>query len=197
MEDKKVCRDLEKAGVKVNSVYDLANSKTDYKVAIPVLLKWLSEARTAPVLEGIVRALTLKSAGEEVGRALINQFEKTEVTNDQQQNIKWAIGNAIAEVATPAVIEELYRLALEKKHGKSRQMIVMALGKKGKKRRQETIHILVELLRDPDVQGHALVALGYLKPKEVQSSIDPFVKHENAWIRQEARRALAKAASGK
>ncbi|PGY07825.1 HEAT repeat domain-containing protein [Bacillus cereus] len=68
-------------------------------------------------------------------------------------------------------------------------MIVDGLGKfKDKK----VIPVLVGLLEDKDVQGHALSALSKFKEPELITYIKPFVNHEITWIRYIAKRAISK-----
>ncbi|WNF23537.1 HEAT repeat domain-containing protein [Mesobacillus jeotgali] len=68
-------------------------------------------------------------------------------------------------------------------------MIVDGLGKYKDKR---VIPVLVGLLEDKDVQGHALSALSKFKDPELITYIKPFVNHEITWIRNTAKRAISK-----
>ncbi|MBN2394562.1 MAG: HEAT repeat domain-containing protein, partial [Anaerolineae bacterium] len=54
------------------------------------------------------------------------------------------------------------------------------------------IGVLIELLDDEEVAGHALMALCKLAPPEARSAIERFTDHPRTWIRNEAKRALAK-----
>jgi len=54
------------------------------------------------------------------------------------------------------------------------------------------VDVLVELLDDEEIAGHALIALRKKALPEARSAIEPFVEHPKTWIRNEARRALAK-----
>jgi HEAT repeat protein len=52
------------------------------------------------------------------------------------------------------------------------------------------VDILIGLLPDEDVQGHAIAALRKLKPLKARPYLEPYTRHPNAWIRREAKGAL-------
>ncbi|MGH9243237.1 MAG: HEAT repeat domain-containing protein [Acidimicrobiales bacterium] len=56
----------------------------------------------------------------------------------------------------------------------------------------KAVDVLIGLLDDPDVEGHAVVALGNLRAESARDRIEPLLEHPKTWIRQEAKRALAK-----
>ncbi|CAM2877319.1 HEAT repeat domain-containing protein [Hathewaya histolytica] len=56
----------------------------------------------------------------------------------------------------------------------------------------KAISILIELLKDDDVNGHAIMALGYFKNDELIKYIEPFLHHEKSWIRKETEKAIKK-----
>jgi HEAT repeat protein len=68
-------------------------------------------------------------------------------------------------------------------------MLVMAFGNM---RNPRAIDILVEMLDDEEVAGHALEPLGKLKAKAARSKIEQFLAHEKSWIRKDAMFALAR-----
>jgi HEAT repeat protein len=47
------------------------------------------------------------------------------------------------------------------------------------------------LLADPDVAGHAIMALGKLGTQKAANVIKPFLKHKTPWLRVEAEKALS------
>jgi HEAT repeat protein len=189
-EDGKIVAVLKKqAGLSVDSVFDLVNSKRSYPKAIPILLGFLPNVRDDWIRQGIVRALTVREARGKVDVALVTEFKNIPADDAKRQSLKWVIGNALSVVAGEAVANELLTLAQDKQHGTARQMIVVALSrfpslKSGK--------VLVQLLKDEDVRGHAIIALRNLKAHESIPYIEPFLFHENAWIRREAKKALSK-----
>jgi HEAT repeat protein len=68
-------------------------------------------------------------------------------------------------------------------------MLVLALGHVSN---PAAFDLLVGLLSDEAVAGHAVVALGSLRDPRALSAIEPFLTAEKNWIRAEARRAIKK-----
>ncbi|MBM3925835.1 MAG: HEAT repeat domain-containing protein [SAR202 cluster bacterium] len=176
-------RELADIGVNVESIWDLVNYNFDYRQAVPILIDWLPRMQNIRVREAIVRALTVKFASPAAIYPLLIEFECG------SEFIKWEVGNALAEVADKSVFDDILRLVKEPQHGTARQELIISLGRLKDKR---AIPTLVNLLRDPDVQGHAINALRLLSATEARSAIEPFLAHEKAWIRREAKSALGK-----
>ena len=78
-------------------------------------------------------------------------------------------------------------LVLDRRHGTARQMIVLGLGKS---RDPRIVAVLIQLLADEDVEGHAIDALGQLRATAARSAIEARLAHPKAWIRKQAKRAL-------
>jgi HEAT repeat protein len=68
-------------------------------------------------------------------------------------------------------------------------MLAVALGNMKDPR---AVEVLIALLEDEGVAGHAIVALGKLKSLQAIPYIEPFQNHPRTWIRKEAKRAIAK-----
>ncbi len=101
--------------------------------------------------------------------------------------LKLAIAQALAVVADDSVCDDIIELAQDHRHGKARQMIVLALGNMKDPRAIETA---MQLLNDEVVAGHAIMALGTLKAKCSKDCLKPFLRHRRAWIRREAQKAV-------
>jgi hypothetical protein len=192
-DDRKVVAALRKAGVKVRSVYDLVRTTKPYPAGIPVLITWLPKVTNPTTKEGIVRALTVRGAGEEAARVLVDEFHKIGPdADDHHQVIKWTIGNALSEVADDAVVEELIDIAKDSKHGGTRDMVVLALGNM---RTPSVVKVLLDLLDDSDVDGHAVMALGKLKVERAEARIARIAEtHPKEWVRRKAGVALRRIA---
>jgi HEAT repeat protein len=54
------------------------------------------------------------------------------------------------------------------------------------------VDVLIELLNDEEVAGHALMGLAKLKAHKSRPHIERFLNHAKPWIRTEASKALAK-----
>ncbi len=71
----------------------------------------------------------------------------------------------------------------------ARQMITEALVRTKHPRAAE---VLIDVLSDEILTGHAIHALGQLKSRKARDYIEKFRGHPNRWIRKEAKRALKK-----
>ncbi len=180
-----VVAELQQAGFPVEVVEDLYHMRLDYRDAIPILLRWLPFVEDHGLKQTIARALSVRWAKPVAAKALIEEFPKA----PPDSALKWAIGNALSVVADDAVFDELVALATDKRHGKSREMVVVALGNM---RNPSAADILIELLDDEEVAGHAIVALRKLAPKRARPHLEKFLSHPKTWVRNEAKAALAK-----
>ena len=96
-------RDLTSVGLKVDSVWNLVNNKSNYSflrkfeggydIAYPILVKHLSQPHLPKIREGIIRALTEQNANEVASEALLNEFK-----SEKDKNIKWVLANALSTV---------------------------------------------------------------------------------------------------
>jgi HEAT repeat protein len=68
-------------------------------------------------------------------------------------------------------------------------MLAVALGNMKDPR---TVDLLIELLSDDQVVGHALIALGKLKAHKARRHIESLLNHPKPWISKEAQSALTK-----
>jgi hypothetical protein len=143
-EQAKLLADLRDVGIQVESVWDFVNTADKYPTAIPVLLRHLVMPYSKRIKEGIVRALTVDYAGPDVLRELIKQF--LEQSDDSANSLKWVLGNAISEVATPADAGTMIELATDPTHGEARDMITQRLPRvvKDKTRLREILQYLVD-----------------------------------------------------
>lgn len=103
--------------------------------------------------------------------------------------LRWQIGSALERLADDRVFDDLVRLARDRRYGRDREMVVAALGNVKDAR---AVGILIELLDDDDVAGHALWGLRKLAPPEARAHVERFVDHPRTWWRNEAKKALAK-----
>lgn len=182
-----ILTDLLQSGFAVESIADLYTKKIDYKEAIPLLIQWLPKVSNSNIKESIVRALSVRWARPIAAAPLIKEFRAA--SDLKGDGIKWAIANALSVVADGSVLESLVSLVRDKRHGKSREMLALALANM---RSDAVLPVLSELLEDEPVAGHAIMALGKLKAQSARPLIEPFLQHKEAWVRKEAKKALAK-----
>jgi hypothetical protein len=154
-EQAKLLAELWDAGFRVESVWDFVNTADKYPAAIPILLRHVTLPYSKRIKEGIVRALTVNYAGSEVLHELVRQFR--EESESRPNSLKWVLGNAIAEAATPADAETVIALATDRSHGESRDAITQRLPRvvKDKARLHEILQLL---MRDKQTEQFARLA---------------------------------------
>ncbi len=179
---------LLKVGVEVDSIYDLVNTNEKYPQAIDTLISLLNENIdfNQKIKEGIVRSLAVKEAK---GKANDVLFKLYELNSEDLRSLNWAIGNTIYIIVQPKDEEKIIEIVKDKSKGTARQMFVSALGKL---KSDAVEKVLIDLLDDEDVRGHAISALGKLKSLKAASKISTFLDHDNSWIRKVAKKALKK-----
>jgi hypothetical protein len=187
-----ILAELAAVGFRVRSLADLRHSGTRYRDAIPVLLGWLSKTTDRKVEAEIVRALSVPWAKPAATKPLIDQFRQVDESVDPTgTGLRWTIGSALEVVFDDASFDELVELAEDRRYGKARQMVVLGLGKS---KRPEAVDVLLRLVDDPDVDGHAVKALGKLKAPAARIALEVKLNDQRAWVRKEAAKALAKLA---
>jgi HEAT repeat protein len=187
-----ILEDLASAGFAVGSVTELRTSGVRYRDAVPVLLRWLPRAESAAEKEEIVRALSVPWARDEALGPLIEEFRALPVPGDPKQELlRWAVGNGIEVLWDDIRFADLVELARDQRFGKAREMIVLGIGRS---KRPEAGEVLVELLDDPVVNGHAVKALGKLRVPQAREGLERMAGDSRAWVRKEAKRALSKLA---
>lgn len=178
--------ELKEAGLEINDIWELVNTKEPYPEAIDILLKHLPKQYHDKNKEGIIRALAVKEAKGKATSALINEFNNTP---KEKQNLRWIIGNTIYTTIADEDIASILSIVKDKENGMSRQMFVAALGKIKFPQVELT---LIELLNDDQVAANALEALGRLKSMKAKGQIMQLLYHPNSLIKKEARKALKK-----
>ncbi len=180
-----ILADLAQLGIRIESLSVLVNKSIDYRIAIPLLLRWLPQVSNVDVKETIVRALAVKWAKGVAAPPLIEEFRRA--PEAEELGLKWAIANTLSVVADDSVFGDITELVRDRQHGRAREMLAVALGNMKDSR---VADILIELLDDAQVAGHALTALRKLAPPQARSAVERLLDHPKDWIRNEARRAL-------
>ena len=178
--------ELADIGIKINSIWDLVNTKRKYLAAIPVLMKYLPLVSYIRNKEGIVRALTVPEAKGLVVPLLVKEY--LQLSNDKE-NLKWVIGNAVNVTITKSEVADIFPIVLNKENGISRQMFVAALGKVKSEKAED---VLIKLLDDEEVTPQALEALGRMKSAKSKEKIATLISHPKPLIKKEAQKALKK-----
>jgi hypothetical protein len=123
-DEKPLIDDLRQVGVNVKSVWNLVNTKSSYKSAVPILLAHLRKQYHLKNKEGIIRALAVKEARGIACGAILEEYHKTP---KHAFNYRWILGNTMAVIITADYIDDVIAVVRERDNGESRQMFVKAL----------------------------------------------------------------------
>ncbi len=105
-------QELRDAGVPVDDLWDLVNSRVDYPQAIPILLEWLDHRMPVTdrrAREGLVRALTTRAARPAAIPVLLREFRTAE-----DARYRWAVGNALSVIADASAFEAISELVMDR-----------------------------------------------------------------------------------
>lgn len=162
-------RDIPAAGIRA--------PRFDFAAAAPILIGWLPRAQSPLVKERLVRSLTGEQAATPGAlEPLVAEFRRA---GDEDSALKWAIGNALATLADASIADDLIELANDRRHGRGREMLMDALARTKDER---ALDLLVELVGDEEVSGHAISAIRRLGPK---SSI-PYLERARPALERQA-----------
>lgn len=183
LDQETLIKEIREKGIEISSVNDLLNINIKHRNIIPILLKYLNIVSDENDKEFIIRCLGVKGFVE-ASKTLINEFYKS-------SNIlyKWAIGNSLSIISDIDSMPELIKIAREKEHGISRQMIVDGLGNF---KNEDVKNLLIGLLNDDEVVGHAISALSKMGDKALIKHLEPFLTYKVKWIKNEAKKAINK-----
>lgn len=176
--------ELSNSGLHFESINDLNKINLKNKEIIPILLKYLKKYSDPWDKECIIRALSVKGFTS-ITNTLIEEFYRA----SDQSSLKWSIGNAISIIQDKHIKDKIIKIISEKEHGTARQMFCVALGKL---KDFKSIPFLLENLNDPDLTGHAIIALSNFNEKRIIEKLEPFIEHPNSWIQKEAKSAIKK-----
>ena len=151
--------ELEAAGIDTSDfgVFTSLRPMTfDFGRAAPILVGWLPRIVEPSVVDAIARSLTgQRGARGEGARRLIAAFRSMSPDHDRP-GVAWAIGNALSTISGPADADDLIELLKDRRHGSARQMLCDALTRT---RDPRAASVLVALIDDDDLNGHAILAL--------------------------------------
>ena len=183
LDKEKLIQEVREKGVEITNINDLMKINRRYRDLVPILLKHLNEVTDERDKEFIVRCLGVKGFVE-AAKPLISEFYKS-----NNVSFKWAIGNSLSIISDAESLSELIKLVQEKEHGIARQMIVDGLGVY---KREDVKSVLVELLKDDEVVGHAISGISKTGDKDLIKYIKPFITYKIKWVRKEAQKAIKK-----
>ena len=177
-----IMSDLHAAGIRVDSLDALQDD--DHEIVAPILLFWLPRVDSYRVKESLVRYFTARWARGVATRALLDAFCAAPM---EEWSLRWTIGNAMYVISDKSASDDILRIVEDPSNGRSREMFVVALGRVGHPR---AVPVLLRLLDDDSMVGHAAIALGLLRAKEAKPALEKLTDHPNAWVRKEAGNAI-------
>ena len=183
LDKEELLKDIRGKDVEISNINELIKMDKHFKDIVPVIIEYLKNIEDESDKEFLVRCLGVKGFTEATEQ-LLKEFNKTE-----KVTFKWAIGNTMSIIEDKTYVNELLEIAQNKEHGIGRQMIVVTLGKM---KVREAFPILLKLLEDEDVVGHAISALGYFKDPSAISYLEPLRNHKISWIKKEASKVIEK-----
>lgn len=124
VEETPLLKDLEVAGWKVDSVWDLVITSKPYPTAIPVLLAHLKRPYSDRIREGIARALAVPDATG-AWSTLRTEYE----ASPEGSGVKSGLAAALAATSTDNVIGELAMIVRNPSNGSSRLLLLNGLRK--------------------------------------------------------------------
>lgn len=183
-----VLAELAAAGFEVKTIGELRRLGSRAKAAMPIIVKWLTLVSHDPLRVEILGVLSVRWA-KAAAPFLIEGFQRAPSAPDGLSQYRWTIGNALAEAATDDVFADVVRLARDRRYGRDREMLAVALGRM---RNPQAVDVLLDLLADDELAGHAVIALGTLKATRAAPALRRMRDHPKRWVRNEVGKALRK-----
>ena len=153
--------ELQAAGFRLESAWDLVNTSGSYPVAVPILLSHLTRPYPPAIREGIARALAVPEAIR-VWELLTRLFRE-----EQDSRVKDGLAVAIAGAASAEVIADVIALARDQTQGPSRLLLLHALERSADPRARAA---LMSLGTDPDLSKEIPVILKRLARRNARRS---------------------------
>ncbi|QZQ55765.1 HEAT repeat domain-containing protein [Curtobacterium sp. TC1] len=180
-----ILADLRKLGYDFSNLSVFAQSGIRYKDAVPTLIEWLRKARTPMMQRAVAHALTNPSAKGTAVPALIEAFRNF----PDEAGTCWAAGDSVESAYVDAYFDDVAALALDPQYGRARQMVALALGKS---KRPEAVDVLLQLMDDHEISGHAVFALSKRPNPRARAAFEEKLTDDRPWVRKKAALGLKK-----
>jgi hypothetical protein len=141
-------RELQEAGCKVETAWDLVNTAQPYPDVLPVLLEHLGRPYPDRVREGIARALAVRRDARFAWPALVSLYRREPAGTDT----KHGLAAALAAISDRSTLPELIELVEDRRHGASRVLLIRGLTRS---RQPEARAAVARLQDDPEVGEEA------------------------------------------
>lgn len=151
--------------MRLDSLWDLVNTRQPYPAAIPVLMKYLDRMALIKNREAIVRALTVRESKGVADIALVEFLSglKPAATFEEHQLV-WLIGRALAFAASARTLPRIAALTVDSRYANAREGMLVALRRW---RDPLAVDAIARLLDSPEARGLALKAAGVLRPESL------------------------------
>jgi HEAT repeat protein len=180
-----ILEDLRKVGCYSNPPEAIILSPATSPVIVAVLIQHLDRPYIKTLKERIIRALNARPARGIASKPLVAEYHR--LSEEQDPSLRWVIGDTLSDIADDSILEDIEVILRNPNNGKSREMFVLALARM---KHPRSLTLLVEMLKDEQLAGHAIIALRKLKAAAARDKIMPFLSHPTPWIRKEAKKFL-------
>jgi len=175
-------------GVNVATVAELRRYGARCAPFVDALVGAVRDTTSPQLLEDLAAVLAAPWARDAAFQPLAERYRSAP---NSPPSLKAALAQALGVLADERSTAALMEFAAARKHGNSRAELVSALGRLNG---DGVLELLVDLLRDPGVGGHALSALR-VYVERTRDSIDPllvkpFHSDGRAWVRRDAKELL-------
>ncbi|GEM_PF-4915699 len=180
-----IVADLRQAGVCVEHLHQLQRKDMHAPAAVPVLIRWLQITPHGNIAAEIATALAMPWAkSEATAEALLERFESAPTSHDWMV-AKWTIADVLSDRAIPSQAKRIEALVLDPRHGRSREMLCLALVRS---RHPDALKVLSSVVEELPI--HALMAMRRLRNPEAVSIAHRFATDKRPAVRQAAKRVL-------
>lgn len=134
----------------------LVNMPVDAAPYADILLKYAQRLTDPKEIQFVARTMMQKQGFRHAVPWLLSLFENYP-GNGLNKSDLWAIGYAIYTIDNEDQYSDVIKLCKKKKYGRGRQML---MGTLARSKRKAAYDLLLKLLHDPWLRGHAIEAVG-------------------------------------
>lgn len=176
------------SGFRVHRVGELKRYGARCEPILAALVDEVRRTSSRELLEELANVLATPWAREAAFQPLLERFR---TAPNSPPSTKAMLAQTLGFLADERMAADLIGVASSRRHGNARAALVAALGRLDA---PGVLEALVDLLRDPGVGGHALVALANYISRNRElidvALVKPFLGDGRAWVRREAKNLL-------